>query len=44
MVGIYCVAPSRWRRGVLNEIVYFGLDLDQLSEAYLEALHWAGCI
>jgi c-di-GMP phosphodiesterase len=28
-------------QGMLNEIVYFGLDLDQLNEAYLEALHWA---
>jgi len=28
-------------QGMLNEIVYYGLGLDQLNEAYLEALHWA---
>jgi EAL and modified HD-GYP domain-containing signal transduction protein len=28
-------------QGMLNEIVYFGLDMEQLNEAYHEALHWA---
>jgi EAL and modified HD-GYP domain-containing signal transduction protein len=28
-------------QGMLNEIVFTQLDIDQLNQAYLEALHWA---
>jgi c-di-GMP phosphodiesterase len=28
-------------QGMLNDIVYYGLGMEQLNEAYLEAMHWA---